>query len=202
MPTTFYFIRHAAHGLLGRVLAGRMPGVHLSPEGRTQAETLAQTLSHLPITAVYSSPLERAQETAAPLARALGQEVQICTEIQEMDFGEWMGAPFDTLEGDPHWSYFNMYRSGTGAPSGERMLEVQARMIAAIDRLRQVHPEEHVALIGHGDPIKAALAHFLGVHLDLFQRIEISPASVTTVEIADWGPRVLYVNRTFDLPGC
>lgn len=202
MSTTFYFIRHAAHGLLGRILAGRMPGVHLSAQGQTQAEALAQALSHLPITAVYSSPLERAQETAAPLARALGREVQICMEIQEMDFGEWTGAQFDTLAGDLHWSYFNTYRSGTGAPGGERMLEVQARMIAAVDCLRHAHPEEHIALIGHGDPIKAALAYFLGVHLDLFQRIEISPASVSAVEIADWGPRVLYVNRTIDLPGC
>lgn len=196
MPTTFYFIRHAAHGLLGRVLAGRMPGVHLSAEGQAQAEALAKSLAGLPVTALYCSPLERARQTAAPLSRVWNVESQAYDEIQEIDFGEWTGASFDALSADPRWEYFNTFRSGSGAPGGERMLDVQARMVAAVDRLRHRHPEGHVALVGHADPIKAVLAHYLGVHLDLFQRLEISPASVTGVELADWGPRILYVNRT------
>jgi probable phosphoglycerate mutase len=196
MSTTFLLIRHGAHDLLGKRIAGRGPGVHLNEQGRAQVESLAERLEHLPIRAVYSSPLERARETALPLAARLGLPLQVSEEITELDFGDWNGQTFEELRGQPEWNLFNSYRSGTRIPNGELMLEAQARMVAWMGRARERHPDGCVALVGHGDPIKAAVAYSLGVPLDLFQRLEISPASVSVLLLSDWGPQVLCVNHT------
>ena len=116
--TTFLLIRHAAHDLLGRRLAGRMPGVSLNGEGRRQVERLAERLAGASIRAVISGPLERARETAEPLARGLGLPVQISAAVDEIDFGEWTGLPFAELDQDPRWCWFNTFRSGARAPCG------------------------------------------------------------------------------------
>lgn len=192
--TTFLLIRHASHDWLGRRLAGRTPGVHLSERGMQEAVDLACRLGEYPIRALYSSPLERAQQTAAPIAERLGLEVRTSHAILELDFGDWTGKPIDELRQDPRFTYFNSFRSGTPIPGGEAMQAVQARVTQEMHRLAREHPDEWVALVSHGDVIKSAAAFYLGVPLDLFQRIEISPASVTAIELNEWGPRVLCVN--------
>jgi probable phosphoglycerate mutase len=196
-PATFYLIRHGSTDLAGHTLAGRAAGVHLNAHGRAQAERLAERLAATPIQAVYSSPLERARETAHPLAARLRLTVTIDAAINELDFGDWTGRRIADLDSSaaPGWKPFNTFRSGTRAPGGEHMAEAQRRMVGALEQLRARHPGQHVALVGHADPIRATLAYFLGAPLDLMLRIEISPASISVIELADWGPRVLCVNH-------
>jgi probable phosphoglycerate mutase len=173
--------------------------VHLDADGRAQAERLAERLRRLPITAIYSSPLERTLETAAPLAAALGLEVRPCPAAVELDFGAWAGAMLAALDADPDWRAFNTWRSVTRAPAGELMTEVQTRIVSAVLRLREAHAGETVALFSHGDVVRAAVAYFAGVPLDLFQRIEIRPASVSSIRLSDGGVLILGVNDTGEL---
>lgn len=194
--TTFLLIRHAAHALGGGILAGRSPGVHLSEFGRRQADDLAERLWHLPIAAIYSSPMDRTQETAAPLAGRLGLKVGNSDPLIELDFGEWTRRPVDELRSQQAWRAWNEFRSGTRIPGGELMSEVQLRIIREMHRLREAHPNQCVALFSHGDVIRAGLAHTMGVALDLFQRIEISLASVSAVAIGNYGPWILTLNNT------
>jgi probable phosphoglycerate mutase len=197
--TTFLLVRHAAHDALGKTLTGRAPGIALSAKGQAQSEALAERLAPVPVAAIYSSPLERAYQTAEPLARRLGLEVKISPQVGEMEFGEWSGLSFEELAPDPRWNNFNLYRSGTPPPGGELMAEVQCRMVRELDRLRHFHPDEAVVMVSHGDVIRAALAYYLGVPLDLFQRIEISPASMSIVRLFEHGPQVLRMNDTGSL---
>lgn len=198
--TTFLLVRHALHGYGGERIAGRQPDVHLSPDGVVQAERLSERLAGLPIKAVYASPLERTRETAQAVAAKLGLTPQIQEELIELGFGDWTGQALAELRGIEKWKQFNAFRSGTRAPNGELMLETQGRIVGLMTRLRERHPNEMVALVSHGDVIKSAVAYFLGVPLDLFLRIEISPASVSVVAVADYGPWVLGVNHCGDLP--
>jgi probable phosphoglycerate mutase len=193
---TFLLIRHAAHALGGDRIAGRTPGVPLSPDGRRQAAELSERLAALPVQALYCSPIQRARETAAPLAARWRLPVQVREEISELDFGEWSGQPLDELRPQERWQRFNRFRSGTRAPGGELMLETQARIVTFMQALRDEHPDQFVALVSHGDVIKSAVAYYLGVPLDLFQRLEIGLASVSVVHIGDYGPWVLCVNET------
>lgn len=176
-----------------------MDGVRLSPAGHEQARALAARLSHLPIRSIYSSPLDRTRETARPLAERLNLEVQILEAIQEIDFGDWTGLTLDALAKLPAWRAWNAFRSGTRAPGGESMLEAQARIVEAMNRLHERHRDQCIALFSHGDIIKAAVAYWLGVPLDLFLRIEISPASVSMVSLTDDGPRMLCVNNADEI---
>ena len=192
--TTFALIRHASHDLLGHAIVGRSPGVPLSQEGRRQAEFLAERLRPGSVEALYSSPLERARATAAPMAARLGLEIQIADELNEIDYGDWTSRTLADLHDLEEWQRFNFLRSTARIPRGEAMLEVQARMLRLIERLCSAHPEETIALVSHGDVIKATLAHCLGVPLDLFQRIEISPASISILRVERFGPQVLLIN--------
>lgn len=194
--TTFLLLRHADHGLLGRALAGRQPGVHLNATGEAQAARLAERLGKMRIDAIFSGPLERARETAAPLAARTGLELQIAAEFDEIDFGEWTGQAFDALAPDPRWHQFNTLRSATAPPGGESMLQVQARLVRKLGELCEIFPRGCVAIFSHGDVIKALLAHFAGIPLDLFHRIEISPASLSILTLDDSGPRILLINGT------
>jgi broad specificity phosphatase PhoE len=192
--TTFALIRHAEHGLLGHAIVGRAPGVRLSPEGSRQAEALAETLEGSSIRALYSSPLERARATAVPVAARLHLEVQIADELNEIEFGEWTNRTLAELHDLQEWRRLNIFRSGSRIPGGETMVEVQGRMLRLIERLCSGHPARTVALISHGDVIKATLAHYLGVPIDLFSRIEISPASISVLRVERYGPEVLLIN--------
>jgi probable phosphomutase (TIGR03848 family) len=195
-PTTLFLIRHAHTDWIGHSIAGRQPGVHLTSEGREQAARLIGRMGHLSIAAIYSSPLERARETAAPLAAALGLEVRDCMEATELDFGEWVGQSIPDLAADPRWRAFNHFRSFSGMPGGELMPEVQTRIAATMVRLRAAHPGQAVVLVSHGDVIRAAVAYVAGVPLDLFLRLEIRPASVSSVRFYDDSLLILGVNDT------
>jgi probable phosphoglycerate mutase len=192
--TTFALVRHAPHDLVGHTLVGRAPGVSLSPDGRRQAEALAERFEMSSLQALYSSPLERARATAAPIADRLRLNVQIADELDEIDYGEWTSRRVADLHDREEWRRFNVFRNGNRVPGGETMIEVQGRMLRLPERLCAAHPEQTAALVSHGDVIKATFAHYLGVPLDLFQRIEISPASVSLLRIERYGPEVLLIN--------
>lgn len=194
--TTFLLVRHGAHALGGGIIAGRSPDVHLSDLGRQQAMGLVDRVAHLPIAAIYSSPMDRTLETARPLANHLQLEIGVRESLNEIDFGDWTGQTIEDLKTHPLWSAWNEFRSGTRIPGGESMLETQSRIVRELENLCSRHPQECVALFSHGDVIKSAVAYALGVPLDMFRRIEIGLASVSVIEIGDFGPWVLAVNNT------
>lgn len=197
--TTFLLIRHAAHLFGGDTIAGRSPDVHLSPLGHEQAARLAERVAALPVRAIYSSPIDRARETAEPIAKRLGLAMQISDALTELDFGDWTRRKLDDLRQMPRFAHWNTFRSGTRIPGGELMLEVQTRIVTEMLRLREAHPHDCIALVSHGDVIKAAVAYWLGVPLDLFMRIEIGLASISVIAIGDYGPWVLCVNNTAEI---
>ncbi len=200
--TRVLLVRHATNDTLGRLLAGWTPGIHLNEEGRVQAERLARSLAAAPLVAVYSSPLERALETARPIAAAHGLDPVACDALGEIRFGEWTGRTFDELERDERWRRFNAFRAGTRAPGGEHTLEVQARVVTWLEGIRDRHPgPDAVAAVTHGDVVKAALFHYGGVSVDQVQRWEVSPASVSTLELDGWGARLVSVNDTCGAAG-
>ena len=171
-----------------------MPGVALSAEGRAQAVLLAASLAGRPVAAVLSSPVQRAQETAAPIAARLGLAVTTDAGLDELDFGEWTGLAFAELEGRPQWDAWNRARSLASCPGGESMVAAQARALASVARLRQAHPGGELVLVSHQDILKAVLAHVLGVPLDLFQRITLDPAHRSVVVLFEADARVDGIN--------
>lgn len=198
--TRFLLIRHGTTSANGVRLSGRRAGVHLDARGRAEADALAERLSVLPIAAIYSSPLERTLQTADPIARLLGLQVVIREELLEIAFGDWTDRTFAELDQEPAFRRFNALRSCAPVPGGEFMLQAQARMVLAMQALRAAHPRQCIALVGHGDMIRGAIAYYAGIPLDLFQRIEISPASVSIVELGDSAVRILAINHSADLP--
>jgi probable phosphoglycerate mutase len=194
--TTFYLIRHGKKDADEQLIVGRTRGIHLNSRGREQAAAIAERLGACGIRHVYSSPLERARETAAPLARVRGVEVQLLEGLHEYDFGEWSGMSQETLRTIPEWKNFNSFRSGTKPPRGETMLEVQERFVREMVRLRMEFPNDEVALVSHGDPLRAAICYFLGMPLDLFQRIEISVASISVLTLDEHGAQLVRLNET------
>lgn len=194
MVATLYLVRHGACDGLGRQLNGRASGIHLNREGAAQADALGGVFAALPIAAIFSGPLERARETAERIARRLEKSVMVETDLNEIDFGDWTGMSFEQLDADIAWRRFNSFRCGTPPPSGEAMISVQARMINAMIRLQSGHPDDQIVLVSHGDPIKAVLAHYLGMPLDLLPRLEVSPGSISALALAPGFARVLAVN--------
>jgi probable phosphomutase (TIGR03848 family) len=192
--TKFLLIRHATTDAVGKKLSGRTAGVHLNEAGKMQAQNLAQRLANTPITAIYSSPLERALETAEPIATSHYLKTIIRNDFLEIDFGEWTNASFETLQHEKQFQLFNSFRSVTRIPNGELMLEAQARIVAGMQRLCTQHHDETIAIVSHADLIKAAITYYAGISLDLFQRIEISPASVSIVEVYEETARITLVN--------
>ncbi|HZU26195.1 MAG TPA: histidine phosphatase family protein [Bryobacteraceae bacterium] len=192
--TTFILIRHGLTDAVGKQITGRLPGVHLNEIGRKQAEELPQRLARWKIAALYSSPLERAMETARPTAAHLRLEIQQSPALSEVDFGDWSGHTLDDLNQRQEWRMYNTFRSATRAPHGELMLEVQARMVDELMRLAAGHPDEIIACFTHADAIRAALVHFLGMPLDLIHRFEVRPASLNVVRLMEWGPQVILLN--------
>ncbi|HLH46930.1 MAG TPA: histidine phosphatase family protein [Acidimicrobiales bacterium] len=194
-------VRHGRTATTGRVLPGRAPGLHLSEEGRAQAEALAHRMAALtrPPSAVYASPLERTRETAAPTARALGLRVRVERGLLECDVGRWTGERLARVSRDPRWSTVQRWPTGFRFPGGESFADLSTRATAAVLRLAAAHPGETVVAFSHADPIKAALAASAGVPLDLFQRLVVSPCSVSAVAFTADGPHVLCVNATASL---
>ncbi len=199
--TIFYLIRHATNDLLkeGR-LGGRMPGVHLNEEGQAQAQALADRLANVPLAAVYASPLERARETAQPLAERHGLPVRVHPGLNEVDCGAWGGERIETLRRRRLWRALTLHAAGTRFPGGESAWEVQARMIAALEEIRAAYPRAAVAVVSHADPIRIAVAHAIGLPLDLFRRLLVEPASLTVLSLEGPLPRLICLNETGGVP--
>jgi probable phosphoglycerate mutase len=183
------------------VLPGRAKGLHLGDVGIAQAERAAERIAALgkrKVKAVYASPMERTRETAAPIAAALGQKVKIERGLLEADFGSWTGKKLGDLYKKPEWQQVQKYPSGFRFPDGESFPEMQQRMVGAIEKLVTKHPGQTIVAVSHADPIKAAVGHAMGTHLDLFQRIVVGPCSISAIMYGFGGPVVLGVNSMGD----
>jgi probable phosphomutase (TIGR03848 family) len=187
-------VRHGMTDAVGRSIAGRAPGVHLNAQGSAEAAALAGCLARLPLVAVYSSPLERALETARPIAEGAGLPVRSHPGLIELDFGDWTGKTLDELSDDPRWGAFNARRGATRIPGGETMGETVARTRTAVADLRLAHGGRQVVAVSHGDVIRGLLADVLGLPLDHLFRLEVAPASVSAVDLAGHPARLLTLN--------
>ncbi len=195
--TTVLLVRHGQTATTGKLLPGRAPGLHLADVGLQQAERAAARIAELDkVDAIYASPLERARETAAPIAKARGLRTHIERGLLECDFGEWTGGELSKLMKLPEWATVQRAPSTFRFPGGESFSEMQHRIVSTIDKLRAAHPGGTIVCVSHADPIKAAVAHALGTHLDLFQRIVISTCAISIIVYTPGGPAVLAVNST------
>jgi probable phosphomutase (TIGR03848 family) len=195
--TTVLLVRHGQTATTGKVLPGRAPGLHLAEAGREQAARAAARIAELDkVDAVYASPLERARETAAPIAKARGVRTHIERGLVECDFGDWTGGELSKLMKLPEWGTVQRAPSTFRFPGGESFSDMQHRIVSTLDRLRAAHPGGTIVCVSHADPIKAAVAHALGTHLDLFQRIVISTCAISAISYATGGLAVLAVNST------
>jgi probable phosphoglycerate mutase len=192
-----FLIRHGHNEYVGKgKLAGRMPGVHLSELGERQAVALAGLLKPVRLQAIYASPLERTMETAGPIAVAQGKDVQPLPGLLEIDYGRWQGASLKALQRRKLWPVIQNRPSLARFPGGESFAEAQARVVAALDELLTRHPgsKTDAAAVFHSDPIKLALSHFLGLPLDMFQRLTIDPASISVLAFSGHSVRLLKMN--------
>ena len=194
--TTVLLVRHGLTPTTGKILPGRMPGLHLSDEGRKQAESVAARLAGVKLTAVYASHLERARETASPIARGQELAVRIERDLADIDYGDWTGIKIWRAARKPEWKAIQEHPSGFRFTRGESFVEMQARVTRAVATLVERHAGGIVVAVSHADPIKAAVAHALGTPLDLFQRIMIAPCSISAVVYWPAGATVLTVNST------
>ncbi|MFN2614808.1 MAG: MSMEG_4193 family putative phosphomutase [Actinomycetota bacterium] len=189
-------IRHGLTDHVGMRLSGWMSGVRLSSYGTEQARSLVTRLDGLPIDAVYSSPLDRARETAAPLARARKLRVRERDELGEVHYGGIEGKSLKVLAKSKMWKRLQAWPSDVRFPGGESLRETQARAVGAIETLREQHVDQTVAVVSHGDFIRLALAHYLGTHIDLYRRITVDPASVSAVLFTEYMPVIRCMNDT------
>jgi probable phosphoglycerate mutase len=180
---------------VGTMLCGRMPGISLGDMGMAQARRLSERFAHENVACVQTSPIERAVETAEPIAARIGEPVEVCEGINEIDFGAWSGMSFEALSREPRWNAWNSARAVSRAPEGETMLEAQGRIVKAIGELCHLYPGKSVILVSHSDVIKAALLYYLGLPIDAYARFEIEPASISTLVVGDWGSKVLRLNE-------
>jgi probable phosphomutase (TIGR03848 family) len=195
-PTRLVLVRHAVTAHTGPLLSGRMPGVDLSEKGVGQAEATAQRLAKLPVAAVYASPIERTTQTAQQIAAQHALEVQPLPGVIEADYGDWTGGKIAELAKTDEWKVVQAAPSRARFPNGESITEMQARTVAALDEIVARHPNETVVVVSHADPIKSAIAHYSGMHLDLFQRVHVSPASVTVFDFHTFGVMLVKCNDT------
>lgn len=199
--TTVLLIRHGENSMVGKRLAGRLPDIHLNDRGKQQAEQIAQALSRAPVKAIYSSPLERAVETAGPLARALGLPIQYAPGLIELDFGAWQGKTLKQLSRLRLWKVVQNQPSAMCFPEGESFIEAQNRAVAEVERIAAAHEDQElVACFSHSDVIRLLVAHYLAIPLDEFQRVASNTASISVVVIGKKGrPQVLHVNQVLSL---
>lgn len=182
----FLLVRHGLNDMVGVKLAGRLPGLHLNGKGNAQARRLAAGMAELPIKAVFSSPLERARETAEPIARIHDLPVEINEGLQEIDFGTWQGKSLKQLRRRKLWKDVQENPSAFCFPEGETFSEAQVRMTGTLQSLSKTYAEKDmVVCVGHSDAIRLAIAFFLNMPLDAFQRLRIDPASVTVLYLND-----------------
>ena len=200
--TTIVLVRHGENEWVKKNrLAGWIAGVHLNENGHKQAEAAAQRLAHLPITAVYSSPVTRCLETAEYIARSHKLDIIPLDGLGEVRYGRWEGKKIKKLARKKRWFTVQFFPSRMRFPGGEALREVQFRAIQALEAISYQHPEATVVVVSHADLIKLVLTHYLGVHIDLFQRIAIAPASISAIALANHGRvRVLRMNDDGPLP--
>jgi probable phosphomutase (TIGR03848 family) len=199
-PTTILLVRHGQTPTTGKQLPGRAPGLHLSDKGRAEADATASRIARLPkVDAVYASPLERARETAAPIAAGRNLKVKTHKGLLECDYGEWTGAELKVLRKRPEWKTIQQHPSGFRFPGGESMAGMQLRFVSTLQDLAAAHPGGVVVAVSHADPIRSAVADALGSHLDMFQRVVVGTASVTAIAYGELGPAVLAVNAYGEL---
>ncbi len=189
-------VRHSLTEVTGRRLSGSTPGIHLSEEGRAQAADVARRLAPVRLAAVYSSPLERCVETAEAIAGPRGLAVRPVPELIEVGYGTWTGRSLAVLARTSLWKKVQQAPSSVRFPEGETLVEVQRRSVTALDEIAARHKRGAVAAVTHADVIRLVLAHYAGVHLDLFQRLIVSPASISAVLLGDRVPRILRMNDT------
>ncbi len=195
---TILLVRHGENNWVKEHrLAGWILGVHLNENGHQQAQAAADRLAHLPITAVYSSPVTRCMETADYIAKSHKLKIATLEEVGEVRYGDWEGGKIAELAKKPEWQAVQFFPSRFGFPNGEALREVQFRAVQALEKLSLQHQKEMIVVNSHADLIKMVLAHYLGVHLDLFQRIIVSPASVSVLHLMPNGMmRVSRINDT------
>jgi probable phosphomutase (TIGR03848 family) len=195
-PTRLVLVRHGVTAHTGPLLSGRMPGIDLSDKGVEQARAAGARLAVLPINAVYASPIERTTQTASYIAAPLGLEVQPLPGVIEADYGDWTGGKIADLAKTDEWRVVQVAPSRAQFPGGESIRAMQARMVDALDAIVAAHPHETVVVVSHADPIKSAIAHYTGMHLDLFQRLHVSPASATVLDFHAYGVLLVKCNDT------
>jgi len=194
---TVLLVRHGLTAMTGPVLAGWTPGVHLDDRGQAQAKALAERLSAVPVAAIVSSPLERCQETATALAAGRDIAVETDDRLGECQYGDWTGQELRKLVKDPLWKVVQAHPSAATFPGGEALRDTQARAVAAVrDNNARLGEEATWVAVSHGDVIKALVADALGMHLDLFQRIQVDPCSLTVVRYTTLRPFLLRLNDT------
>lgn len=192
--TTFLLIRHGLTDAVGRVMAGRSAGVHLNEVGQQQAASLPARLAHVPIDAVYCSPLERTRETAAPLAEARGLDVNVDARFIEIDYGAWTNRTFVSMADDEDWRRYNAYRGVSRPPNGEGLIDIQQRVVDGLLELSARHANQTVAIISHADTLRAIVMYFLSIPIDFVQRVELDPGRISVLELGAGAPRLLQLN--------
>ena len=200
-PTMLLMVRHGLTPTTGREMPEPGPGPGLSEDGRKQAEEAGQHISSWrgslpPIAALYCSPLSRTRETAGVVGKVLDLVPVERADLVDCNAGDWAGAPLKDLAKKPEWPTVMHYPSGFCFPGGEAIRDMQARMVDAVHDLVNANPGKTVLVVSHADPIKSVLADALGVHLDLFQRIVVSPGSVSAISYGGTSPSVVLVNWT------
>jgi len=200
-PTTVLLVRHGKTTSTGTVLPGRAPGLNLDDDGKAQAAAVAERIASLvpPPSAVYASPLERTRQTAAPIAKSIGLRVRTASDLIEADMGRWTGERLSKLGRTSEWSTVQRWPAGFRFPAGESFGQMAVRAYGAVLGLVADHPGETVVAVSHADPIKAVVATAAGIPLDLFQRVVISPCSVSAIMFSPSGPLLLCVNSTSSL---
>jgi probable phosphomutase (TIGR03848 family) len=192
--TTFFFVRHGVTAHTAHKLSGWLPDIPLSDEGRMQVEAAADTLADVPLAAVYSSPIDRTMETARAIAARHHLEVHPVDGIAEVRYGRWTNRSYKALRRTKLWTTVQRFPSAARFPDGEALRDVQARAVNEVEGLRAKHRRGNVCCVSHADVIRLIAAHYLGVHIDLFQRLLIDPASITAIALTDEGPLVIAVN--------
>ncbi|MGI8608592.1 MAG: MSMEG_4193 family putative phosphomutase [Candidatus Dormibacteria bacterium] len=188
-------VRHGLTDLTETRLIGRLPGISLNAKGQAQATAATELIAPLPVAAIFSSPMERTQQTSAPLAERKGLPVEEAEGLLEVDYGEWAGQEYKVLRKTDLWKVVQQHPSGARFPGGESVREAQARIVATIEGLLLRHPKDVVAAYSHSDMIKLAVAHFTGVHLDLYQRLVVSAGSVTALHLGTGPPALIKLNE-------
>lgn len=189
--TLCLLVRHAAHDAVDHILVGRSADHHLSAAGRGQALALAQRMERFSLSRLQSSPQTRAVETAAAIAARLNLQVEICPELDEVDFGAWSGRSFAELSRDADWSAWNAHRSRARSSGGEAMQQVQARVVAHLQDASLHHPAERIAMVCHAEIIRAAALHAAGLPLDAWPMLEVPTGSITAIDCTPDGRMIL-----------